>query len=119
MARTIPMMNSEKKRTGSVWLRLPGYQVVALKPELGEHVNNLQRAIREGISADPDSARTDFYDVALEEGTAYICVFRGGHKVYLVAHAPSALDWRVSTDIAHADAAEGGSAAVVALEPDM
>lgn len=88
------MMKSEKKRTGSVWLRLPGYQVVALKPELGEHVNNLQRAIREGISADPDSARTDFYDVALEECAAYICVFRGSHKVYLVAHSASALHWR-------------------------
>ena len=88
------MMNSEKKRTGSVWLRLPGYQVVALKPELGEHVNNLEHAIREGISADPDLARTDFYDVALEEGTAYICVFRGSHKVYLVAHSPAALNWR-------------------------
>jgi hypothetical protein len=88
------MMKSEKKRTGSVWLRLPGYQVVALKPELVEHVNNLERAIREGISADPDSARTDFYDVALEEGTAYICVFRAAHKVYLVAHSPSALIWR-------------------------
>ena len=88
------MMNSEKKRTGFVWLRLPGYQVVALKPELGEHVNNLEQAIREGISADPDLARTDFYDVALEEGTAYICVFRGSHKVYLVAHSPSALHWR-------------------------
>ena len=88
------MMKSEKKRAGSVWLRLPGYQVVALKPELGEHVNNLQRAIREGISADSDLARTDFYDVALQEGTAYICVFRGGHKVYLVAHSPSAVNWR-------------------------
>jgi hypothetical protein len=88
------MMKSEKKRTGSVWLRLPGYQVVALKPEFGEHVNNLERAIREGISADPDLARTDFYDVALEEGTAYICVFRTGHKVYLIAHSPSALNWR-------------------------
>ena len=83
------MMKSEKKRTGSVWLRLPGYQVVALKAELGKHVNNLERAIREGISADSDLARTDFYDVALEEGTAYICVFRAAHKVYLVAHSPS------------------------------
>ena len=88
------MMNSEKKRTGSVWLRLPGYQVVALKPELGEHVNNLEQAIREGISADPDLTRTDFYDVVLEEGTAYICVFRGSQKVYLVALLTSALNWR-------------------------
>jgi hypothetical protein len=88
------MMKSQKNRTRSVWLRLPGYQVVALKPELGEHVNNLERAIREGTSADPDLARTDFYDVALEEGTAYICVFRGAHKVYLVALSPSARIWR-------------------------
>ena len=88
------MMKSEKKRAGSVWLRLPGYQVVALKPELGEHVNNLERAIREGILANPDLARTDFYDVALEEGTAYICAFGGGRKVYLVAYSPSALNWR-------------------------
>src|SRR5215471_18446713 len=96
MARKIPILKSVMKGTGSVWLRLPGYQVVALKPELGEHVNNLQRAIREGISADPDLARTDFYDVALEEGTAYICVFRSSHKVYLVAHSSSALIWQSS-----------------------
>jgi hypothetical protein len=87
------MMKSEKKRTGSVWLRLPGYQVVALKPEFGEHVNQLERAIQEGVPADLDPSRTDFYDVALDEGTAYVCVFRGSHKVYLIAHSPSALNW--------------------------
>ena len=79
------MVKSEKKRN-PVWLELHGYHIVALKPELDEHAVELERAIQSGIPAYPDLARADFYDVALEEGWAYIHVYRDGHAVYLVAY---------------------------------
>jgi hypothetical protein len=82
-------MKTEKQTRGQVWLRLRGYRVAALKPEFGEHAIELERAIHERILAHPDSARRDFYDVALEGGWAYIHVYRDRHVVYLVAHLPS------------------------------
>ncbi len=80
------MMKSEKKRN-PVWLELSGYHVVALKPDFDEHAAELERAIQRGIPAYPDPARGDFYDVALEEGWAYIHVYGDGHAVYLVAYS--------------------------------
>jgi hypothetical protein len=80
------MVKSGKTTRDPVWLRLRGYHVVALKPEFDEHAIELERAIQEGIPAYPDLARADFYDVALEEGWAYIHVYPDGHAVYLVAH---------------------------------
>ena len=78
-------MQSEKEIRNPVWLKLSGHRVVALKPEFGEHAVELESAIQRGIPAYPDLARADFYDVALEEGWAYIHVYRAGHLVYLVA----------------------------------
>src|SRR5262252_8025790 len=75
-ARTILMVNSKKKTRQPVWLRLRGYHVVTLKPDFDEHATGLERAIHQGIPAYPDMARPDFYDVALEEGWAYIHVYR-------------------------------------------
>jgi hypothetical protein len=89
------MVKSEMKARNAVLLRLPGYRVVALKPEFDEHTIELEQAIREGISAYTDLARTDFYDVALQDGWAYIHVYRAGHAVYLVAHSPSAISTAV------------------------
>ena len=85
------MMKSEMKTSNAVLLRLPGYRVVALKPEFDEQTIELEQAIQEGISAYADLVRPDFYDVALQDGWAYIHVYRAGHAVYLVAHSPSAI----------------------------
>jgi hypothetical protein len=81
------MVKSEMKATNAVLLTLPGYRVVALKPEFDEHTIELEQVLQEGISAHPDLVRTDFYDVALQDGWAYIHVYRAGHAVYLVAHS--------------------------------
>ena len=89
MSRTILMVTSGKRTTNFVWLKLHGYRVVALKPEFNEHITQLERVLQKGVLAYPDSARADFYDVALEEGEAYIHVFRSRQTVYLVAHSPS------------------------------
>jgi hypothetical protein len=78
------------QQTGSqIRLRLRDYRVTALKPEFGVAAIELEAAIHEGIAALPDSARRDFYDVALEGGWAYINVHRDRQTVYLVAHFPS------------------------------
>ena len=91
------MVNSKKKTRQPVWLRLRGYHVVTLKPDFDEHATGLERAIHQGIPAYPDMARPDFYDVALEEGWAYIHVYRDRHAVYLVAHSFSSFN-SFSTD---------------------
>jgi hypothetical protein len=101
------MVKSEK--TGKpVWLKLRGYHVVALKSEFGERAVELERAIQMGIPAYPDLTRADFYDVQLEDGWAYIHVYRDGRAVYLVAYPMSPLDTLHETAIepvlSHADA---------------
>ena len=83
------MVKAGKKTQNPVWLKLPGYRVVASKPEFDEHAVELGWAIQRGIPAYPDLARGDFYDLALEEGWAYIHVYRDGHAVYLIAYFPS------------------------------
>ena len=82
------MVKTEEKRN-PVWLQLRGYNVITLKPDFDEHTAELKRAIRKGIPAYPDLGRADFYDVALEEGWAYVHVNRDGHAVYLVAYSRS------------------------------
>jgi hypothetical protein len=86
------MMKSKKERSESVWLSLGGYRAAALKPEFGDHAIELERAIHEGIPAYPDPVRTDFYEVELEGGSAYIHVYPQRRVVYLVAHFPATLD---------------------------
>lgn len=80
-------MKPEKKISNSVWLELRGYRVVVLKPEFAEHAGGLERAIQEGIAAYPDMARADFYDVVLEEGWAYIHIYRDRRVAYLVTYS--------------------------------
>jgi hypothetical protein len=88
IARTIVMVKSEMKTKDVVWLRLRGYHVVPLKPECNKHTGELQRAIQEGASVYPDLAHPDFYHVLLEEGWAYIHIYRDERAVYLVAQSP-------------------------------
>jgi hypothetical protein len=80
------MVKSEKKTRNPVWLRLSGYHVAASKPGFDEHALELERAVQTGILAYPDLDRGDFYDVPLEQGWAYIHVYRNGHAVYLIAY---------------------------------
>jgi len=81
------MVNSETKTRDLVWLKLRDYHVVAMKPEFDQHAIELESAIQGGMPAYPDLARVDFYDVVLEDGWAYIHVYRDRHAVYLVAHS--------------------------------
>lgn len=80
------MMKTEKQISDRIWLTLPGYRVAALKPEFHEAAVELEREINEGVSVHPDPARTDFYDVALKSGWAYIHVRREAGTVYLIAY---------------------------------
>ena len=79
-------MTTKEEMRNPVWLELRGYRAVALKPEFDLHAVELERAIHAGIAAYPDMARTDFYDVALEEGWAYIHIYRDRCAVYLIAY---------------------------------
>jgi hypothetical protein len=78
------MVNSEKKMRNPLWLQLRDYQVMVLKPEFDQYAVELESAIYRGVPAYPDLARADFYDVMLEDGWAYIHVYRDGQAVYLV-----------------------------------
>jgi hypothetical protein len=60
---------------------------MVLKPEFDQSAIELESAIHGGVPAYPDLARADFYDVMLEDGWAYIHVYRNGHAVYLVARS--------------------------------
>ena len=80
------MMKTEKQTNDRIWLTLRGYRVAALKPEFREAAMELEREINEGVFAHPDPARPDFYDVALEGGSAYIHVHCDGGAVYLIAY---------------------------------
>jgi hypothetical protein len=93
------MMKTEKQTRSAVWLRLHGYRVDVLKPEFRDKVIELERTIREGVTAYPDSSRTDFYDVALDDGWTYIHIDRARQTVYLVAHFLSAFNSLLSINI--------------------
>lgn len=81
------MMKSEKRISNSVWLELRGYRVVSLKSESAPHAIELERAIHEGVAAYPDISRSDFYDVALDGGSAYIHIYRDRQVAYLVSYS--------------------------------
>jgi hypothetical protein len=85
-SEVILMMKTEKQTGDRIWLTLRGYHVAALKPEFREAAMALEREINEGVSVHPDPARTDFYDVALEGGSAYIHVHRDRRTVYVIAY---------------------------------
>jgi hypothetical protein len=81
------MPRPKKKAKNTVWLELPDYHVVALKRRLAEHVEQLERAIHQGILAYSDLARRDFFDVEVQNEWFYIHVHADAHAVYLVAHS--------------------------------
>jgi hypothetical protein len=84
-----PMVKLEREMRSPVCLKLNGYQVVALKPGFDTHADELELAIQGGVRAYPDMRRVDFYDVELEEGWAYIHIYRDRHVAYLVNYSSS------------------------------
>jgi hypothetical protein len=68
----------------AVYLRLPNYSVVALRPELVPFVSQLQEVLAQGTLATADEKRRDFYDVELAGGCLYIHIYTAKRLVYLV-----------------------------------
>ena len=71
----------------TTWLRIPDYQVSALNTKLASRMPELKHALESGISAYPDAARENFYDVELPTGLAYINVHDQKQIVYLIAYS--------------------------------
>ena len=69
----------------AIWLKLHNYRVLPLSPQL-DGFADLQEAINRGVPACPDSHRSDFYDLELDDGWAYIHVRDDLRVVYLVAY---------------------------------
>jgi hypothetical protein len=74
---------------GAIRLQLRKYKVAPLNPLLRERVGELERGLRRGVQAYPDSQRRDFYDVKLTDGWAYIHVYQDARTVYLVSYFSS------------------------------
>ena len=69
----------------TVWLRLRNYAIVPLKIRLTDRMIELTHVLKKGVRALPDARRTNFYDVELENGWAYIHVRDDARTVYVVA----------------------------------
>ena len=69
----------------AIWLKLPKYRVLPLRPQL-DRCGDLEEVINRGVPACPDLHRADFYDVELDDGWAYIHVRDDLRVVYLVAY---------------------------------
>src|SRR5262245_9383883 len=76
---------------GAIRLQFRKYKVAPLNPRLRGRIGELERALRRGVQAYPDSQRRDFYDVELTDGWAYIHVYRDARIVYLVSYFSSTL----------------------------
>jgi len=74
-------------QSDAIWLRAPNYDVAALNPKLSARLPELERAIRSGVLVSPDATRTNFYDVELANGWAYIHVRDDKQTVYLIAYS--------------------------------
>jgi hypothetical protein len=66
----------------AIWLQLRQYKVAPLNPLLRGRIGELERELRAGAQAYPDSQRRDFYDVQLTDGWAYIHVYQDARIVY-------------------------------------
>ena len=74
-------------QSDAIWLRPGNYNVAALNTKLVGRVAELKHALQEGVAACPDVNRTDFYDVELPSGWAYIHVRDDKHTIYLIAYS--------------------------------
>jgi len=74
-------------KPGLMWLKRQNYNIVALNPFLDASAVKLKEAIDHGVYVRPDSNRTDFYEVEVSDGWAYIHVRDEAQIVYIVAYA--------------------------------
>jgi len=74
---------------GAIWLQFRKYKVAPLNPLLCGRIGELERELRRGVQAYPDSQRRDFYDVKLTDGWAYVHVYQDAGIVYLVSYFSS------------------------------
>jgi hypothetical protein len=81
------MTSATAIQSDTMWLRIPNYEVAALNTGLAGRVPELAHALKAGLSAYPDMSRTNFYDVELPAGWAYIHVRDDKRTVYLVAYS--------------------------------
>lgn len=76
-------------RPGVIWVEHNDYEIVALNPLLHEPALMLEKAIRGGTSARPDSIRPGFFDIDLADGWAYVHIRDEARVAYLVAYFSS------------------------------
>jgi len=74
-------------QSDALWLHAPNYDVAALNAKLSSRLPELERAIKTGVLVSPDPTHSNFYDVELAEGWAYIHVRDDKQTVYLVAYS--------------------------------
>jgi hypothetical protein len=79
------MPASAALQTDTTWLRISEYQVAALNEKLAGRLPELKNALVSGLAAYPDMTRSNFYDVELPAGWAYIHVRDDKQIVYLIA----------------------------------
>ena len=72
-------------QTDTTWLRISDYEIAALNGKLSGRVPELKQALGSGLVAYPDINRSNFYDVELPAGWAYIHVRDDKQIVYLIA----------------------------------
>jgi hypothetical protein len=79
------MNSASTLQPDAIWLCLPEYDVVSLKPGLAGHLSEVEGAIERGSTAYRDLSRDDFYEITLDNGRAYIHVRDDVQTVYVVA----------------------------------
>jgi hypothetical protein len=73
-------------KPGLIWLKRQNYKIVPLNSFLDGSAVKLKQAIDHGVYVRPDSNRTDFYEVEVSDGWAYIHVRDPAQIVYVVAY---------------------------------
>jgi len=81
-------MNAATTASGAeIWLQTNTYDVVSL--DHGFDTRELAAAVTKGTLAYPDARRSDFYDVELDSGWAYVHVCDDLRTIYLISYLTS------------------------------
>jgi hypothetical protein len=80
-------MSATALQSDAIWLNASNYRVTPLNASLADRVPELKDALQAGVAAYPDMTRSDFYDVELAQGWAYVHVHDDKRTVYLVAYS--------------------------------
>jgi hypothetical protein len=81
------MMSATAVPSDATWLQAPNYEVLPLNSMLAGRVPEVRRALQLGVPAYADLSRSNFYDVELTNGWAYVHVRDDNRTVYLVAYS--------------------------------